>query len=126
MADLQLSPHFWLSEFACKCGNWPKCTATRPTPELISALEKLRAKYYPDGLRIKSGVRCRAHNEAVGGKVNSQHLVGRAVDLEDVKLTPWQVRRLRLFRGIGILNGRVLHVDVRRTGSKYFPDTWAY
>ena len=126
MADTRLSTHFMLSEFACKCGKWPTCTTARPTPDLIKALEKLRAVCYQDGLRIVSGVRCAAHNATVGGAKESQHMRGTAADIPP-KVDWKKLRSLGLFSGIGYMaaSGLVVHVDVR-PGSRTSPTTWTY
>ena len=115
MAD-RLSEHFALAEFACKCGRWPRCTRTRPLPALVAALETARARHYPTGLVIESGVRCAVHNATVGGAKRSRHVAGAAADL--------RVPRMRIreaiacgFVGIGVRRaGRqwiVSHVDIR-------------
>lgn len=109
-----ISEHFALSEFACKCGRWPTCTHARPVPELLLLLEAARAMYYSDGLRVLSGVRCAAHNRGIGGAKSSQHLVGRAADLKDPRMTVSQAKRLGA-KGIGWDEGSglVSHLDVR-------------
>jgi len=109
-----ISEHFALNEFACKCGRWPTCTNARPVRVLLGLLERVRAAHYPQGLRILSGVRCVAHNRGVGGKPSSQHLVGRAADLQDPRMTIDQAKRLGAI-GIGWDEGSglVSHLDVR-------------
>lgn len=67
-----LSPHFNRSEFACRCG----CGLSRPSPELIAALEKLRAAVGRP-IIVRSGSRCWNHNKTVGGAAHSKHLVPR-------------------------------------------------
>jgi len=61
-----------------------------PPPEVVAnlemlcrlVLEPLRRECGP--LRISSGYRCHRLNKAVGGAPNSQHLVGKAADIESV------------------------------------------
>lgn len=125
----QLSPHFSLAEFACKCGRWPGCTSARPHPDLIGVLEAIRAfviergmKYQGQpvrGLRIVSGVRCPAHNQGVGGARSSQHVVGKAADILEL-VTPAQAFRLGA-RGVGVQerSGLVSHVDVRANKTQW-------
>lgn len=71
-----LSKNFSRSEFECKCG----CGEAEVSPFLIEVLQRLR-----DVLGVKitvtSGRRCAAHNAAVGGAKNSQHLQGLAADI---------------------------------------------
>lgn len=45
-----------------------------------SGLERVRAFLYDNQIKINSGYRCPALNEAVGGSKNSQHILGQAVD----------------------------------------------
>ena len=71
-----LSEHFSREEMACKCG----CGLDTVDAELLSLLEKIRA-HFDRPITINSGCRCEAHNRAVGGSKNSQHLIGRAADI---------------------------------------------
>ena len=71
-------PHFSRAEFACKCGRcggFPK----EPNKKLIRLAEVVR-QHFDAPVYISSGVRCEAHNAAVGGKINSRHLGGDAMD----------------------------------------------
>jgi hypothetical protein len=76
-----LSEHFSRAEFACRCG----CGADAVSPNLVEALERTRAALnarqagsVEHGLRIRSGCRCPAHNQAEGGKEDSAHLTDLA------------------------------------------------
>ena len=44
-------------------------------------------------MTITSGLRCKAHNKAVGGVDNSKHLEGRAVDFYAPSVTDTLARR---------------------------------
>lgn len=69
--------YFKTEEFACKCG----CGRAEMMPSTLSKLVTARHKA---GIpfKITSGFRCKAHNKAVGGKPDSAHTSGYAVDIE--------------------------------------------
>ena len=71
----RLSRNFMLSEFTCPC-----CGAGQMNYHLIAGLQFLRDRLGV-ALHINSGFRCPAHNKAVGGVVNSNHLKGLAADV---------------------------------------------
>lgn len=109
-----LSKHFSRSEFACK--GTACCSHSAPiTSELISALETLRDKVgFP--ITITSGFRCRTHNKAVGGALNSYHTLGMAADIQCKHIAPAELYKLA--DGLGVFGGVALyahwaHVDVR-------------
>lgn len=120
----RLSPHFGDREFACRCGGKYGCDVIWVKRDLLLALEKLRGRRYPHGLRIVSGCRCPKHNAAVGGAKSSQHLTGRAADIPEV-VSVSDMRSLGLFKGIGYQSRsmRVTHVDVRSGGGV---QVWPY
>jgi uncharacterized protein YcbK (DUF882 family) len=84
--------------------------------ELVSLLDSLRVEW-GGPLKVVSGLRTRAHNEAVGGKPNSAHLRGLAADIATAGL-PAAIRLAitasRLgFPRIGVdLKGGFVHLDV--------------
>lgn len=88
MHDIQLSPHFRLSEFlrsetAARRGidNTPSLEAVSNLQQLcVNVLEPLRA-YFNTPIAVSSGYRSPALNKAVGGSANSQHTTGKAADL---------------------------------------------
>jgi uncharacterized protein YcbK (DUF882 family) len=71
----RLSEHFTRDELACPC-----CGRCIVEPELISALERIRAMVGGPVI-VNSGYRCSAHNRRIGGAHRSRHLEGRAADL---------------------------------------------
>ena len=79
-AKKKLSDNFNSYEFDCKC-DLPTCTYTLYSLEMIKLLERLRFLNENRFLVINSAFRCTAHNKSEGGKSNSQHLVGLAVDI---------------------------------------------
>lgn len=104
---MRLSEHFVEREFRCRC-----CGRVRIVPELVQALEQLRAQIEKP-ITIVSGYRCPTHNRAVGGGSMSSHVTGRAADVRPGLATPAQASGAG-FRGIGIRNGWAVHLDVRQ------------
>lgn len=70
--------YFTRGEFACRCG---KCGGFPAEPDqiLILLAERTR-RHFGKPVLVSSGVRCAAHNAAVGGVSNSRHLLGKAMD----------------------------------------------
>ena len=118
MNDIQLSPHFKLSEFtysatAIRLGIDNSLDATDPAHAAVIAnlrnlcqevLEPLRTfANSPEGkpsstpsleipVMVSSGYRCPALNRAVGGSTNSQHMTGEACDIhltDTIRLRSW-------------------------------------
>lgn len=76
--DYKISPHFKLSEFACKDESDTVLYST----ELFEKLEELRA--WIDGevtIGINSGFRTASYNKKIGGASGSQHTQGTAADI---------------------------------------------
>jgi zinc D-Ala-D-Ala carboxypeptidase len=105
------SAHFRFLEFASKGNGWIELDRA-----LVNGLERYRA-VLGGPVQIISGYRDPAHNRAVGGAPDSQHLYGNAADVP-LALTVAQVRALHAFAGIGYHPGSdlVRHVDVRQVG----------
>lgn len=88
MKDIQLTPHFRLSEFSnsltAKCSNLDNTIPKAYIPNLRNlceqVLEPLR-QHVGKPVIISSGYRCKALNKAVGGVATSQHLTGEAADI---------------------------------------------
>ena len=99
-------------EFACHCG----CGYNTVDAGLLRVLEGVR-EYFGKAVKVTSGARCPARNEKVGGKSKSQHLLGRAADIQ-VKDTDPKVEQEHLLEmypdtlGIGSYNS-FTHVDTR-------------
>ena len=114
-----LSPHFSKSELCCKdCG---RCIIAK---DLVDALEELRA-LGPEPIEVHDGYRCPEHNASVGGVKNSQHLEGKAADIEIRGLTLQQqydrAMQIPAFRngGIGVYDSGFIHVDVRNEEARW-------
>lgn len=72
-----LTAHFSRSEFSCKCG----CGFDTVDYALLTELERLR-RHLDMPIRIVSGCRCPQYNAAIGGSLRSQHIKGRAADIQ--------------------------------------------
>ena len=72
--------YFRKEEFACKCGG-KHCGGfpAEPKQALVQTADRVRAHFGAPAL-VSSGVRCKQHNEAVGGVADSRHLSGKAMD----------------------------------------------
>ena len=71
-------PHFRREEFLCPCGACGGFPA-EPEERLVRLAEQVRGAFDAP-VYLSSGVRCPAHNAAVGGVKNSRHLLGKAMD----------------------------------------------
>ena len=74
----QLSAHFNVSEFRCKCG---KAHDTLLADELVEKLEQLYAALDCSKIIVTSGFRCSMHDRTVGGSGTGQHTKGNAADI---------------------------------------------
>lgn len=84
-------PYFTLAEFRCKCAD-PNCPgkSMKPSYALLRKLVDIRTRF-GQPVTISSGIRCEAHNRAVGGVPTSYHLSGRAADISVRGCTAAQV-----------------------------------
>jgi uncharacterized protein YcbK (DUF882 family) len=122
-AGVQLSKSFNSNEFDCKCNQ---CTETLIDLELVKLLQDLRDRAGRP-VQLNCGFRCPAHNKAVGGVSNSQHVLGIAADIEIVGLTPNQVADIAdpMFNGMGRYS-TFTHVDNRDLGQKGVKARWDF
>lgn len=83
-------------------------------PELVYNLDFLR-KLYGKPIIINSGYRTKKHNEKIGGKEESAHLKGMAVDIK-CKTSPERYELLKLALQIGFIRigigNTFLHIDI--------------
>lgn len=75
---------YWTrEEFKCRCGEYhaPYCNGfpVEPDRTLVELADDVRAHFGRPGHR-SSGIRCPWHNRDSGGKYNSKHLEGKALD----------------------------------------------
>lgn len=113
--------NFKKEEFDCKCG----CGKNNINIDLVERLDRIRTVLNMP-MKINSGSRCESHNHLVGGKDDSAHLYGLAVDFE----VPGSSFRfvsmsmcMRMFKRIGI-GKTFIHVDIDE--SKPWPVCWMY
>ena len=116
--DLQLRPHFRLSEFASKDGS----DKVLVDDALVDLLEQIR-EAAGGAVTINSGYRSPAHNAAVGGVRSSQHLYGRAADIVVEGVSPLLVGQIAEYYmdrrgGIGVYQ-TFTHVDTRAVRSRW-------
>ena len=85
---MNLSPHFTLEEMLRSDTATKKGIENRITAEEVDNLQRLCQKvleplrqHFGKPIRINSGFRCKALNDAVGGAKNSYHTKGRAADI---------------------------------------------
>lgn len=76
--ETQLSPHFNVQEFRCKCG---KNHDAKLDTVLADKLEKLYTALDCSKIVINSGYRCPTHDKNVGGSGAGQHVNGCAADI---------------------------------------------
>lgn len=76
--NTQLTPHFNVSEFRCKCGETHD---TILNPELPKKLESLYTALKCSKIIINSGYRDSTHDKAVGGSGRGEHVNGNAADI---------------------------------------------
>ena len=119
---MKLTKNFNKSEFDCKCGCEMPLDILPNIQKLANQLQVLRtATEQP--IRINSAYRCESHNAKIGGKVNSQHLLGKAADITIDNFLPVEVNSLIEFH---ISSGDILqgglasydtfnHYDIRKT-----------
>ena len=73
----QLAPGFRVREFRCRDGS----DAVMIDEDLVVLLQCIR-EHFNKPVTITSGYRTAAHNTKVGGSKSSQHLLGRAADIQ--------------------------------------------
>lgn len=120
----QLSPSFRVREFSCKGSD-----VVLLDEELVVLLQCIR-EHFGKPLHITSGYRTAAHNAAVGGSKSSQHLLGRAADIQVAGVSVEDVAAyaeslLPGWGGVGrypVKAGRTkgwVHVDTRPNKSRW-------
>ncbi|MCM1530135.1 MAG: D-Ala-D-Ala carboxypeptidase family metallohydrolase [Alistipes sp.] len=124
----QLTPHFNVSEFRCKCGG---AHDTQLDTALVDKLEKLYIALNCSKIIVNSGYRCSAHDRNVGGSGYGQHVNGTAADIVCYDQSGKKISSKIVccaaqdigFTGIANIDSSytATHVDVRVSG-KWFGD----
>ena len=117
MERVYLSRNLRVDEVTCGCG----CGFDNISDELTQKFQKAR-DLFGEPIIITSGCRCTAHNEIVGGKTNSAHLKGLALDLAVYNPTPFKMQKLAFCLGrAGFERADIstkqcyIHVDIDRS-----------
>ena len=121
----QLSPAFKVREFRCRDGS----DAIMIDQTLVVLLQAIR-EHFGKPVTITSGYRTAAHNTAVDGAKSSQHLLGRAADIQVQDTDPLAVAAyaeslMPGWGGVGrypVKPGRArgwVHVDTRPNKSRW-------
>lgn len=121
----RLAKNFRVREFACKDGS----DVVFVDSALVEVLQAMRT-HFGAAVNITSGYRTPAHNKAVGGAQSSQHLYGKAADIQIDGVPPAEAAAyaetlLDGRGGIGLYppkDGRPagwVHVDVRSQKSRW-------
>ena len=121
----KLSANFTVAEFACKDGSDPVFVDS----SLTALLQQIR-DHFGRPVVITSGYRTGTHNTAVGGSKSSQHLLGKAADIQVADTTVEAVAAyaeslMPDWGGVGrypVKAGRTkgwVHVDTRPNKSRW-------
>lgn len=121
----QLSPAFKVREFRCRDGS-----DTIMVDEALTVLLQAIREHFGKAVTITSGYRTGTHNTAVGGAKSSQHLLGKAADIQVADTTVEAVAAyaeslMPGWGGVGrypVKAGRAkgwVHVDTRPNKSRW-------
>ncbi len=124
----QLTAHFNVSEFRCKCGGIHDILLD---DELVQKLESLYKALGCTKIIVNSGYRCTVHDRKVGGNGLGQHTKGTAADIVCYDRSGKKISSKIVccaaqdigFSGIANIDSTytAAHVDVR-TGVKWYGD----
>ena len=123
--EKMLAPDFRVREFRCKDGS----DEILVDEALVLLLQCIR-EHFGKAVTITSGYRTPAHNAKVGGSKSSQHLLGRAADIQVASTSVEDVAAyaeslLHTWGGVGrypVKAGRAkgwVHVDTRPNKSRW-------
>jgi hypothetical protein len=115
-----ITPHFTWEEANCRCGCVMPGEIAWAVSITANWAEKIRVALGDVPMFVTSWYRCPTYNALIGGKPDSQHLLGRAIDFVvkhefpaviQYKLRPWVGVAIQ---GLGCYHG-FTHID-RRDG----------
>ena len=123
---MQLTKNFNLSEFECKCGCEMPEDVKENIKDLAKDLQVIRDKVGV-GFTPNSAYRCTEHNTSIGGVKSSQHLKGKAADINIKGIEPAEVANLveHLMESDDITKGGVgrynsfTHIDIRGYNARW-------
>jgi len=119
---MKLTNNFNKSEFKCNCGCEMPNEVFLQIQKLASQLQYIR-DFIRLPINITNAYRCSSHNKKVGGVSNSQHILGKAADLQVNDSNPEAIYQVIdtlaeygnvLQGGLGLYNTFV-HYDIRKT-----------
>ena len=121
----QLAPGFRVREFRCRDGS-----DTIMIDQTLAVLLQAIREHFNKPITITSGYRTAAHNKSVGGAKSSQHLLGKAADIQVADTTVEAVAAyaeslMPDWGGVGrypVKAGRAkgwVHVDTRPNKSRW-------
>ena len=121
----RIAPDFKVRELRCRDG-----TDTVMVDEALTVVLQCIREHFGKAVTITSGYRTAAHNTAVGGSKSSQHLLGRAADIQVAGVSPDAVAAyaeslMPTWGGVGrypVKAGRAkgwVHVDTRANKSRW-------
>lgn len=121
----QLAPGFRVREFRCRDGS-----DTIMIDQTLAVLLQAIREHFNKPITITSGYRTAAHNKSVGGAKSSQHLLGKAADIQVADTTVEAVAAyaeslMPDWGGVGrypVKAGRAkgwVHVDTRANKSRW-------
>ena len=121
----QLAPGFRVREFRCRDGS-----DTIMIDQTLAVLLQAIREHFNKPITITSGYRTAAHNKSVGGAKSSQHLLGKAADIQVADTTVEAVAAyaeslMPDWGGVGrypVKSGRAkgwVHVDTRPNKSSW-------
>ena len=121
----QLAPGFRVREFRCRDGS-----DTILIDQTLAVLLQAIREHFNKPITITSGYRTAAHNKSVGGAKSSQHLLGKAADIQVADTTVEAVAAyaeslMPDWGGVGrypVKAGRAkgwVHVDTRAKKSRW-------
>lgn len=123
---MKLTKNFNKSEFECKCGCEMPQDVLFEIQKLAAQLQTIR-DFIRKPVKLTNAYRCPKHNKAVGGVSNSQHILGKAADIQIKDLDTAEVYKTIdnltehghiLQGGLGKYN-TFTHYDIRKTKARW-------